>query len=175
LLETDYVNDIDSASIESFQSVEYKELIDKISRIIKLNKVSNILLWGILLIAQPGFFIFPIVGIILKVILRTKGKIDLQYIIEDGLEDEYKKKLGIWLSLNNCDSMWQIVQEASVSNTKVNAGASRNINRKLFKFTKKTPFYISTNIEIIQVILKKEKLIFLPDKILIIRGSKVAL
>lgn len=173
MLETDYVNDIDSASIESFQSVEYKELIDKISRIIKLNKVSNILLWGILLIAQPGFFIFPIVGIILKVILRTKGKIDLQYIIEDGLEDEYKKKLGIWLSLNNCDSMWQIVQEASVSNTKVNAGASRNINRKLFKFTKKTPFYISTNIEIIQVILKKEKLIFLPDKILIIRGSKV--
>jgi hypothetical protein len=75
--------------------------------------------------------------------------------------------------INDCNKMWQVIRAAFVSNTKINAGASRNINRIPFKFTKKTPFYLSVNAEIMQMVIKKEKLIFLPDKILIIRGSKV--
>jgi len=127
----------------------------------------------IFLVGMPPFFLLPLIGVILKIILHTNGKIDLQYMIDDDLAYKYRNKIEQWMKLNDCNKMWQVIQAAFVSNTKINAGASRNINRIPFKFTKKTPFYLSVNTEIMQMMMKKEKLIFLPDKILIIRGSKV--
>lgn len=169
----DNVQNIESAPIEEFQNVEYRELTEKISQTIKLNTVSNILLCCILLIGMPPLFILPLAGVIIKIILYTKGKINLEYTLEEDIEYRYKEKMQQWLYLNNCNKVWQDIQFSNVTNKKINAGASTNIKRIPFKFTRKTPFYLSMNVETVQMVLKQEKLILLPDKILIIRGSKV--
>ena len=57
------------------------------------------------------------------------GVIEMEYTLDDEKVDEYNLKIGAWTILNESQHMWQIVQQAAVSNTKVNAGASRNINR----------------------------------------------
>jgi len=70
-------------------------------------EVLDVLLWCVLLAAIPVFLILPIIGMILKIILHTKGKIDLQYTIEDDISYEYKNKMEKWLSLNNCHLIYQ--------------------------------------------------------------------
>ena len=169
----DVMQDIDSAPIGQLQSAEYQELIDKLSKILKINRLSNILLWFVLLMAQPLFILLPITGIVLKILLHTKWKVNIDYTISEEIENEYKNRISAWTNLNNCGRLWQIIQFANVSNTKTNAGASRNINRVIFKFLQKTPFYLSTNVTAIQMKLKNETLILLPDKILIIRETRI--
>ena len=167
------MQDIDSAPIEQFQSAEYHEFTDNISKLIKWNIVSNVLLWCVLLGLQPILLILPLAGLIIKIILHTKWKMAVEYTIEDVVNREYNNKIEAWFSLNNCSAIWQIIQFSSVNNQKINAGASRKINRIPFRFYKKIPFYLAVNVDTVQMKLKKEKLIFLPDKILLIRGSKV--
>jgi hypothetical protein len=88
-------------------------------------------------------------------------------------EESYNNRTSTWMSLNQCHKMWQITQQATVSNRKVNAGAGRNINRNSLKFTNKLPYYIKTNVTCVVIPLKKEKLIMLPDKMLVIRKNNV--
>ena len=86
---------------------------------------------------------------------------------------KYNNRTNTWMSLNQCHKMWQITQQATVSNRKVNAGAGRNISRNGLKFSNKLPYYLKTNVTTVAIPLKKEKLILLPDKMLIIRNNNV--
>lgn len=86
---------------------------------------------------------------------------------------KYINRVNAWMSLNQCHKMWQITQQSTVSNRKVNAGAGRNINRNGLKFTNKLPYYLKTNVVCVVIPLKKEKLIMLPDKILLVRKNNV--
>jgi hypothetical protein len=91
------IENIESASIEQFQHAEYRELTEKISQIIKLNTLSNVLLWCIFLVGMPPFFLLPLIGVILKIILHTNEKIDLQYTIDDDLAYKYGNKIEQWM------------------------------------------------------------------------------
>lgn len=169
----DKLIDIDSAEIEEFNSREYQELINRISKILKINRLSNFLLCFILLIAQPVFLAVSLIGIGIKIFIHIYGKIELDYNLDEYMLDKYTKQSEAWLLLNENKKMWQIIQAATVSNQKINAGASRNINRIPISILKKIPFYLKVNIDTLQMKLRKEKLILLPDKIIIIRGVKV--
>lgn len=167
------LHEINSADISAFQGTDYEELISLIQKRVNLNRVSNFLFWGILFINNPIFIILPIISICLKILLKTVLRIDLEYSFEDDTKELYEKQINTWLILNKNCKVWQITHEASVNNKKINAGASRHINRTFFKLTRSTPFYIKTNITPIVFRLRKETLYMLPDKILIIRKNKV--
>ncbi|GKX27746.1 hypothetical protein SH1V18_02260 [Vallitalea longa] len=165
--------DINSANIKQFNDKEYQELIDKISRILRLNRLSNFLLLFIVLIIQPVFIIAPLIGILIKILIHIYGKIQLDYNMDEYTTKKYSKQSEAWLLLNKNKKIWQIIKYVKVINEKYNAGALRNIKRIPITISKKTPFYLIANIDTLQIKLKKEKLIFLPDKIIIIRGTKV--
>lgn len=170
----DVMVDIDSAEINNFQAAEYSTIIDQITKTIKLNRMFNIFLWCTLLaFAFPGFFILTVAGIVGKIFLKVKGIVDLEYEMDAESEEHYTNRTSTWMSLNQCHKMWQITQQTTVSNRKVNAGAGRNINRNSIKLTNKLPYYIKTNVACVVIPLKKEKLIMLPDKILVIRKNNV--
>ncbi len=171
--ENDEMLEIGSADINEFQSAQYKDLILEIEKRIKLNYISNILLGCILLIGIPPLVILPIIGGILKILIRTKLRVNLEYTFEDDTKHIYDKKVAIWLILNKSINKWQITHESEITNKKINAGAGRNIKRILLKIKRETPPYLKTNISPVVLALMKEKLIILPDKILIIRGSKI--
>ncbi|WP_407312511.1 DUF4236 domain-containing protein [Desulfosporosinus sp. SB140] len=170
----DVLQDINSAPIDQFKSTEFAHITKTIEKTLTMNRWSNILLWCTLLaFVQPFFLIVTVIGIVLKIMANKSGVVELEYTFDDEKVDEYNRKIGAWTILNESQQMWQIVQQAAVSNTKVNAGASRNINRINIRILKKSPFYIATNVEMLQIKLKKELLLLLPDKIFIIRGTKV--
>ncbi len=81
--------DINSADIEEFYFIEYQELIDNISNILKLNRLSDFLLLCIFLIAQPVFIVMLVVGIIMKIIIYRYGKIYLDYKLDKYMLNKY--------------------------------------------------------------------------------------
>ena len=170
----DVMVDIDSAAIDNFQAAEYSTIIEQITKTIKLNRMFNVFLWlTFAALAFPIFFIFTVAGIIGKIFLKFKGIVDLEYEMDEESATKYNNRTNTWMSLNQCHKMWQITQQATVSNRKVNAGAGRNISRNGLKFSNKLPYYLKTNVTTVAIPLKKEKLILLPDKMLIIRNNNV--
>lgn len=172
----DSVRNIESAEIKSFQSAEIDNITSAIEKTIQLNKLSTVLIiCGILAVVYPLLIVLSIVGIILKFVAHKSGSVQLEYTLDDEKTDEYNRRIGAWQILAEGDKEWQIIQETYVTNRKINSGANRNINRVVCKIEKNTPFYIKTNVETIQLKLHKEVLIFLPDKVFIIKNSKVGL
>lgn len=165
---------IESAEIENFQSAEFGNITSSIERTLKMNKWGNILLWcALLMVANPVLIVLPIIGGILKVVARTKGAVTLEYDFDAEKEEEHNRRVGAWIILAEGDKEWQILTETQNLNTKVTAGASRSLNRVPCSIGKTSPYYLKTNVDLIQIKLKKETLLILPDKVFIIRGSKV--
>ena len=168
------LHNIESADIEQFKSAEADNITTSIEKTLNWNRWSNILLGcALLAVVQPFFIFLPIIGLFLKIMARRTGVVELDYSLDDEKADEYKKRISAWRVLAECEKEWQVVQEASISKTKVNAGAGRNVKRVGCKIENGTPFYLRTNVEAIQIKLQNEALIFLPDKVLIVRNNKV--
>ena len=166
---------IESADISQFKQVEQGNVSSAVERVIRLNWIGTILLWGTLLaFGNPVFWLLPIVGVILKVVARTSGRIDLEYSFDAEKEEEHLRRMDAWQLLVEGDKEWQILTEQQNANVRNHAGASRSLKRAECKIAKGHPFYIKTNVDTIQIILhNKESLIILPDKVLFVRKRKV--
>jgi len=166
----------DSADLCFFETAEPCNITTAIERIIMLDKISTALIvCAILAIFYLPLIIIPIIGCILKIIARKTRSVQLEYTLDNEKTDEYERRIGAWQILAESDKEWEIVQETIVNNTRANAGATRNINRVECKIDRATPFYVKTNVDTIQVKLQKDVLIFLPDKVFVIRNGKVVL
>ena len=169
----DTMTDIDSADIENFRVAEYCEIINKISILLWINRISNILILVTLFTIINLYFLIALaIGVIVKILIKSVFSLKLEYTLDGESAKVYGDRIKAWLSLNNCKKIWQVLSESKVANKKTNAGLSRNVTRKSIRILNKSPFYISTNVDSILLNLKKEILIMLPDKILIIRGCK---
>ena len=76
----------------------------------------------------PVLSALPILGILLKIFTHKSGAIQLEYTFDDEKADEYNRRIGAWKIVSEGYKEWQIIQEANVTNQKVNAeqkGASR--------------------------------------------------
>lgn len=167
------LTEINSAEIENYNSVKYQKFIKQISRRLKLKKLSNCLLWSLLLIANPVFLTLFLIGVSIKIYLHTCGKIKIIYDFDEYMHKKYITYLEAWMSLNNNKGLWQVIQIGTISNKRAISGALKSAKTININILKQTPFYFRTNINVVQIKLKNEDLIILPDKIIIVRGTKV--
>lgn len=168
--------EIESGNVSQFQTAEANNIVSSIHRTIALNSWGTILIWCILLMAyKPAFIVLPIAGIIMKILAHTVAVVDLEYSFDAEAEEEHTRRIDAWTILAEGDKEWQITSEQFNSNTKAHAGANRSINRIPCTIKKGRPFYIKTNVDTVEIKLKKETLIILPDKVFVIRGKKVGL
>lgn len=169
------LTDIESTKSLDNINQEYNEIIQRIKTVILLNKISTILILCFMLIfgavSSSTYIVLglllPILGIILKIIVHTKGRIDFKYSFDDYYRDKYRSRILKWIELNKSNKLWQITQERQNDNTKRTAGASKTINRIPIRINKKKPFYFNSETTIIQIKLYKEEIFILPDKILV--------
>lgn len=165
---------IETADIQNFREANLDTISKTMEKTIRINKWGTGLLWcGLLACGNPVFIILPLVGIALKILAHKSGKVDLTYDLDPEKTEEHYRRISAWEILQEGNKEWQILTEQHNSNTKVNAGASRSIKRETCTITKKTPFYLKTNVDVIQIKLKKEILLVMPDRFFIVRGSKV--
>ena len=167
------MHNIQSAVPDSFQPAEYQDFIKSVKRILMLNRISTWLMLTFIFSSKPIFLVSGALGLILKVFIWVTGKINLDYELDDYCLRKHQDMLEAWNQLNQSNKVWQVIQSGNVTNKKLNAGASTLIKRVPIKIRTSGPRYLRTDLDIIQLDLKNEILVFLPDKLLIINGLKV--
>lgn len=168
---------IESADIEQFKEAEEGTVSDALERTIRLNWIGTLLLFGILLVViHPVFLLIPVVGIILKIVAHTVGRVNLEYSFDPEKQDEHNRRIGAWQLLAEGNMEWQVLSEQLDINQKTNGGVNRSLNRKICQISKGHPFYIATNVDTIQIALaNNEILIILPDKVFFVKKRKVGM
>ncbi len=146
-------------------------ILKNIRKLREINLMSNICIISFILFPIfPPMLLFLIIGIILKLLLATKWKIDLIYEFDDHSLKKYECLKNVMSTLSTSKKIWQVKTSTKVYNTKYNAGAGNNITRYNISLDKKLPFYIKHNVDIYSLKLKGEKMIFTPDRVLYLKG-----
>lgn len=164
---------LNNVNVEDYKPVEYKELLDAISNIQKVNKLSTILIWTFLLAGFPFFILTGIIGVALKIYVHAKMPISMEYEFDDESKANYDKLTTTWMSLNDNDKLWQVLTSAQYKDSRYHGGAQNAVSLSPIKATNKVPFYINLNFIPFGLQLDKKQLFFLPDKLLVIDKNKV--
>jgi hypothetical protein len=164
---------METVNVGDYQTAEYRDLLYSIKKIQGLNFLSTILIWTFLLSAIPVFVFTGIVGVILKICVHVKLPIAMEYEFDEDTQHSFENLTATWMSMNQNKKFWQTISAAKIQNTKVNGGASRSVTRIPAKAIGKPPFFIKPNVKIFGLKLRKQQLFFLPDKLLVVSGTKV--
>lgn len=137
------------------------ELLKQINKLRTIDILANVCLFLIVLIP---------IGILLKILIAKKWKLDLTYEMDDINQKKFDALNEFLVELGNNKRLWQIVSSIKVYNTKYNAGAGNNVSRTRISIAKKMPWYIKHNIDVYCLNLKNEKIFFTPDRMLIFKN-----
>lgn len=140
---------------------EGDELLKQINKVRTIDILANVCL--ILIVFFP-------IGILLKLLIAQKWKLDLTYEMDDINQKKFAALNEFLIELGNNKRLWQIESFTMVYNTKYNAGAGNNVSRTRITVVKKMPWYIRHNIDIYCLNLKSEKIYFTPDRMLIFKN-----
>ena len=145
-----------------------EDILTAAKRILTLNTISTVGLWCSLL-APPLFLFF----IVLKIYVKTAGRVDLEYIIDDDQKELIAQRMEPMLKVTESCKVWRIMQSSKVIDRKYSAGASNTVKRIACKAAQKPPFPFKANTPSATFKSGKETLVFLPDKLFIMQGSKI--
>jgi len=145
------------------------------SKTLKLNKFANIGFWVtfILGLSIPVLFLLTAAFLLLKIFVRTKGTIDLDYSIDPDQQSIVDERMILIIKITECEKVWRIVQTSKAIDRKYTSGASNTVKRISCKATTKAMFPFKANLQVASFKTGKETLLFLPDKLIIIQGSKI--
>ena len=165
--------ELDIGEIQEFQTAEYQELLDKISKYKKWNLLANILLLTFILFFYPFFIITGCIGIALKIYVKQKMSIPLVFSFDDESRAIYENTKAKWKALNTSKQLWQLITSTSVKDGRYNAGASSLVTRYKIRFSESCPAFFKSDEKFVSLKLKNETFYFMPDKLLIIKGNSV--
>lgn len=161
-------NSIDVYDSNALYSVEFQDLIDNLNKVKKVSKMSNILIWSLILcVVNPLFIITGVIGIGLNIYIRKVLAVSMEYEFDTESQKQYADLCSLWMNLNNSKKLWHIISEKS-ARAKTNAGAGRLVKRLEVKAIKKLPNYISSNVVPFGLDLKSKQILFFPDKLIVI-------
>ncbi len=175
--------EVESASIENFQTADVQDLIKAIKNARTVNRIGTIciIIGIILMLAVKSGVQYPIIGVVAlalgifcKYLVKNDLAVNLDYELDDEARYQHENRILAWQTFFTSQKVWQITSEANVNNRKINAGAKTAIKREIIKYScSKLPKYIKLNVEPFFLELKKEKLLILPDKVIIFRGKSI--
>jgi hypothetical protein len=152
-----------------------EDMLASAVKALKLHKIATAGLW-ITVIGGFGFpvmFVFAAAFLALEIFVKTKGLIELDYSIDDDQQAIVDERIRPMIKITECAKVWRIMQTSKVIDRKYASGASNTVNRTTCQATTKAPFPFKANLPIASFKAGKETLLFLPDKLFIIQGSKI--
>ena len=167
--------EIVNGDASAMQSEGLENILATVNKTLTLNKVANISFWITLVMsfAYPWFIILLCASIILKIYVKNKGLINLDYVIDEDQEEIVAARMSPMIKVATSNMVWRIMESSQVINKKYTAGANNTVNRTICETTTKPPFPFKTNIQVASFKVGKETLLFLPDKLFIIQGTKI--
>lgn len=167
--------DIKNTLVSKFSSDNLIDIVNLANRSLKINKFTNIFLsiFIILSFIKLDFLIMVILCLIVKIYVKTKGRVNLEYLIDVDQKITISDKIKPFLSISDSNKIWRVTETSKVFDTKYTAGAESLIKRVNCKVSKKAPFPFKVNVDVTCYIYNKEKLVFLPDKLFVFQKNKV--
>jgi hypothetical protein len=104
---------------------------------------------------------------------RLRKTVVLLYDLEPEVERVYQSLHDAFDSLVGCASSWHVEAEGDVEDWKRNAGATSVVRRQPIRLSKKSPPFVTTNIETPMVPVGRQTLYFFPDRILVFERNAV--
>ncbi len=185
IYETEYIqNRVTSSMI----SEDLEHLLAATKRSVLIDVLANVLLWISAIYAFILFFIIvsdvseiwmivlfillAIGSVALKVIVRVKGIIELDYNIDEKVVPDFNGIINPILNILKSKKVWRIDTIANVIQSKYASGAKSSVTRTSCKVSERA-FPFKTNAPCVAFKSNKETIIILPDKIFLIRGIRV--
>lgn len=149
-----------------------EELLAAAKKSISLDKTATVglLVTLFLCCVNPAFFVLVIGFAALKIYVRKTDYIDLDQVVGSPMADSRFEHM---VNITRCTRVWMITQTSKVIDKKYSGGASNTVNRVNCKVSAKIPFPFKTKSRCAAFKNNKETLIFLPDRLLVMQGSKV--
>jgi RNase P subunit RPR2 len=169
------IEKIENTAASAMVSEGLEDMLQSASKALILNKAANIgIVVGLFLsFVYPLFLILLCASIVLKIYVRTKGSINLDYAIDEDQQEYIAERMEPMIKVTASNKVWRIIRSSKVINKKYTAGASNTIKRIVCKATTTPPFPFKTNTRIASFKTGKEILLFLPDKLFIIQRTKI--
>ena len=171
---------VSSGNVESSDAFEaekdsvYEEVIKIAKRLLICNTLINVLtivsvfLWFL----YPPTTILTIWLLIAKVYFISQ-KIELRYFFHDDCQEIIKSRLDLATNIISSKKIWSISRRGKTGAVNAMNGAYGAAGRKSCSAVMKVPFPFKCSAEIPVFKSGKERLVFLPDKLLVIRKLKI--
>ncbi len=174
--DSDLVENLDVSDLSKLQSAEFADLTKSMHYFIVLSKIFGILSVAIIFLFSGdfGLALIGLIGIAGKIYISHTKRPYLDYEMDEDALERYNNILSAISNLKTCKKIWHIT-EAQAVNAKTNAGASHNVKRSPFKIYTKAPYFFTSNIDTAYMKFASKIVVFLPDKIIIVKGTKVGM
>ena len=160
--------------ISSCKSEPYDEIANRLNRVLKWNKICNILfILSFLVFFSFYFIIIPVALFLVKFIIYYFGSIQLNYNLNETQARIHNNNIRAWHSLENNQTIRLVISSTYTENNKNNAGVSNNYQRDFMHIIFSLPWFIKSNIPLVQLKLKGGKVIILPNAIMVIVDNQV--
>lgn len=142
--------------------------------------VHNVALWGAIIFAlvatnYPWAWLPAVLLGAVVVYCRTAGRIGLDYELEGGAQPPAEASWDTLEQIAASEKLWRVAEASKVKNTKYSGGASTNLKRQKCKASSAAPFpfKLAAEDKVMAFTSHREKVIFFPDKLVVIRGNKI--
>ena len=167
--------DVDSSdAVESENDSVYEETIRLAKKLLICNTFLNVLtivsvfLWPL----NPPTIILTIWFLIAKIYFRTQ-KIELRYFYHDDCQEVIKSRLDLTTNIISSKKIWSVSRRGKGGAGDTMNGAYGAVGRKSCSAAMKVPFPFKCSAKIPVFKSGKERLVFLPDKLLVVRKLKI--
>ena len=167
--------EIKNANAKSLVSEGLEDMLASANKALSLWNTKNILFWVSLICgcAFPLLWLVTAVCVFFHFHLKKNAVIDLEYTFEDDQAAAVAERMNPLIKIANSTKLWWISQTSKVIDKKYSGGASSSVKRQDCKASTKVPFPFTSNTTAVAFKSGKETLLFLPDKLFIIQGSKI--
>lgn len=172
-----------SADVSNFQPAEYNDLLKrlKIAYYVQLFATALLLLsplnsyMVVTYMSLPPALMWVLLGVslIAYIAIMIFSRVDMDYEMDAETKANYENYCAAWGVVNESKGKWQQVISFAVTDRKYQAGANKAVDLKPMTITHKLPSFMRTNVNAYCVNMHSEQLIILPDKLLIIRKSRI--
>lgn len=167
--------EIKNADAKTLVSEGLEEMLTSANKALGLWKLNKAAFWVsfILGFGFPLFFLLTVACAVFYFYLKKNAVIDIEYTFEDDQAKEVDERMQPLIKMAKSKKLWWISQSSKVIDKKYAAGASSTIKREKCKASTKVPFPFTTNSIAVSFSSGKETILFMPDKLFVIQGSKI--
>lgn len=167
--------EIKNANAKNIVSEGLEDMLASANKSLSLWNLKNVLFWITLIggCAFPLLFIGTAACIYFHYYLKNNAIIDLEYTFEDDQASKVEERMKPLVNITQSKKLWWITQTSKYIDKKYSGGASSGVKRQPCKASTKVPFPFSSNAQAVAFKSGKETVLYMPDKLFIIQGSKI--